>query len=89
MGDRAPWHVIFLSYPCPMCGAHPGEECVTSGGNWAFPHADRTRLANRCPRCGVVVSAEEPGQLCDRCALVRALEVERATRWERLDPDPD
>jgi hypothetical protein len=87
MERRAGWHVVFLSYPCPSCGAKPGEECITTGGRWAFPHADRTRQANRCPSCGAVVGAENPGALCDRCALVRALEVERATRYVRRDPD--
>jgi ribosomal protein S27AE len=80
--------VVFLSYPCPECGAAPGEDCTTVSGRRAgLPHAERTRHADRCPRCGVIVGAEEPGQLCERCALVRSLEIERATHWRRRDPD--
>lgn len=86
MHGRASWHLAFLAYPCPTCKAEPGEDCITTGGRWAFPHSARTRQANRCPRCGEVV-AGDPGALCDRCALVRSLEVERATRWVRRDPD--
>ena len=82
---KAPWRLVFLSYPCPTCGAAPGELCLTVGGReYAECHAERTRHAQRCPKCGAHLSAEaDPGALCDRCALVRALEIERATTWQR------
>jgi DNA-directed RNA polymerase subunit RPC12/RpoP len=84
---KAPWRLVLLSYPCPTCGAKPGEPCITTGGRVAAEHADRARNADRCPKCGIWVGAEEdPGTLCGRCALVRSLEIERATTWKRLDP---
>lgn len=85
---RSAWRLTWLSYPCPTCGAAPGEDCLTTGGNvYRDVHADRTRRGNRCPRCGVIVDADhEPGQLCARCELVRSLEVERATRYQRRNP---
>jgi ribosomal protein S27AE len=85
---KASWHVVFLTYPCPTCGAAPGEECLTAGGARSqLPHVDRARLGDRCPKCGAIVDADhEPGQLCARCELVRALETERATQYKRRDP---
>jgi ribosomal protein S27AE len=82
---KATWRLVFLSYPCPACGAAPGHVCMTTGGRpYGECHAARTRHAGRCPKCGSVVSAElDPGSLCDRCALVRSLEIERATTWKR------
>lgn len=86
--QRAVWRVVFESYPCPTCGVPAGASCRTTSGRIAgLPHAARTAMANRCPRCGVIVGREnDPGGLCDRCALVRALEVERATKWKRRHP---
>jgi len=56
---KATWRLVFLSYPCPACGAAPGQVCITTGGRpYAECHADRTRHADRCPKCGTVVSAE-------------------------------
>jgi len=80
--------LVFMSYPCPTCGVGPGVRCVTvSGAESNTPHVDRTRHATRCPKCGAIVSAElDPGKLCDRCALVRSLELERATKWKRRNP---
>lgn len=88
---RSPWTVVMLSYPCPVCGAAPGDKCVTTSGRTKSSdvHAERTRplLTNRCPKCGALTPADdEPGQLCARCELVRALEVERATTWKRNHP---
>lgn len=83
----APWRLILRSYPCPTCGAAVGEPCVTTGGRTAdIEHAERARDADRCPKCGAKLDASEPGSLCPRCRLVRALETERATKWIRLDP---
>lgn len=85
---KASWHVVFLTYPCPTCEAAPGEECFTQNGTIAQQmHAARTRQGNRCPRCGTLTPADdEPGQLCARCELLRALEVERATKYRRRFP---
>ena len=85
---KAAWRLVFQSYRCPTCGAAPGEVCVTTGGR-PYPecHAERTRNADRCPSCGTITGADtEPGALCPRCALVRSLEIERATTWKRNDP---
>jgi endogenous inhibitor of DNA gyrase (YacG/DUF329 family) len=82
---RAPWRIVWLSYPCPTCNAAPGEPCLTTGGNeYRDCHADRTRHGQRCPRCGTVVSWDDaPGTLCARCSLLRTLETERATKHRR------
>lgn len=81
------WRLVFLSYPCPTCGAAPGEVCLTTKGKPYYEcHAERTRHANRCPRCGMITGADDPGALCERCALVRSLEIERSTTWKRQDP---
>jgi DNA-directed RNA polymerase subunit RPC12/RpoP len=88
MTGRASWRAVFDTYPCPTCGAEPGEPCTTTTGRLAdIPHADRTRAASRCPRCGTITEATDPGALCPRCALVRSLEIERSTTWKRQDPD--
>ena len=81
----APWRLVFLSYPCPTCGARPGEECRTSRGYVANPpHAARTAQANRCPRCGTLLEATaDRGLLCPKHQLIRDLEVERATHHQR------
>jgi len=85
---RAPWHAMFLTYPCHTCGAEEGEECTTTNGKWAFPHAARTRAAARCRICGEVTDGPNgPESLCARHRLVRALEIERATTHKRQDPD--
>jgi ribosomal protein S27AE len=85
---RAPWRLIYLSYPCPTCDAAPGQDCRTTNGHLKHEvHADRARLGNRCPKCGTLVDADHlPDQLCARCELVRALETERASKYQRLDP---
>jgi hypothetical protein len=52
-----------------------------------MPHAGRTREGPRCPRCGVLQDWEvEVGGLCRHCALIRSLEVERATKHIRQMP---
>jgi len=81
------WRLVVMSYPCPTCDAAPGMPCMTSTGNpkWEH-HAARALDLERCPKCGAWVGAnEDPGALCNRCALVRALEIERATTWQRRD----
>lgn len=84
--SKAVWRLVFLSYPCPTCGAGPGEVCLTiTGKPYAECHAERTRHANRCPRCGQITGAEDPGALCPKCALLRSLEIERATPYRRRD----
>lgn len=83
--SKAAWRLIRMSYPCPVCGAGPGDPCMTTAGNvYTECHAERSRQATRCAKCRAILSAEaEPGDLCDRCALVRSLEVERATYHRR------
>ena len=85
---KAPWRTLFLSYPCPTCGAPPDQECRTTSGSRANPpHVARTALAARCPRCGVLLEADAaPGSLCPKHELVRRLEVERATYHQRRNP---
>lgn len=81
------WREIVESYDCPTCGAKRGERCITHTGN-EFPecHAARGGQAIRCRRCrGRLPADAEYGDLCDRCAQVRALEVERATYHVRRD----
>lgn len=74
------WRQILMSYPCPDCDAAPGQPCITTGGRQAidYVHAARSRDAMRCPKCGQRLTAEaEAGDLCDKCQLMRGLEVER------------
>lgn len=82
---RASWRLVFLTYPCPTCGAEPGHDCQTaSGHSYTDVHAARTRNGNRCPRCGQLVAYEDdPGSLCAKCQLLRSLEIERATLHRR------
>lgn len=85
---RAPWRLVYLSYPCPVCEAGPGEDCYTQTGKITRQvHADRARMGDRCPRCATLLDADhEPDQLCPRCELIRSLEVERSTHYKRRDP---
>lgn len=82
---RASWRLVFLTYPCPTCGALPGQDCVTRTGRvYADVHGARTQHGTRCPRCGTTLAhEEEPGTLCAKCALLRRLEIERATKHRR------
>jgi hypothetical protein len=78
--EKAQWKKVRLSYPCVVCNASPGEPCYTSTGNpKSEVHAERGRDVDRCPKCGTRLPADyDPGELCDRCKQVRALEIERA-----------
>lgn len=82
---RAAWRIVFLTYPCPTCGAAPTEDCLTASGKiYNDVHAERTRHAQRCPRCGTLIAADdEPGSYCAKCSLLRQLEIERATYHRR------
>ena len=80
------WRLILRSYPCDTCGAAPGGPCLTPSGNHTQEHAARARLVHRCPKCGARVDADEPGELCPRCVLLRDLNTERATTWKRHHP---
>lgn len=86
--QRAAWRQVFLGYPCPRCGAGKGEDCRSdSGKRQQMVHASRTHTADRCPRCGQHVGIDgEPGTYCQRCALLRQLEIERVTKHLRVDP---
>lgn len=83
---RAAWRAVYLTYPCPSCGADPGADCTTSSGKRAdVVHAGRTQHSARCPRCSDVLAADdEPGALCQRCRLLRSLEIERVTKHRRV-----
>jgi len=85
---RASWRLVFLTYPCPYCGAEPGDPCVTKTGKpWGDVHAARTDHGTRCPRCGTILAHdEEPGTLCTKCQLLRRLEIERVTHHRRRTP---
>lgn len=83
--EKAPWHLTILSYPCPDCGAGPGQNCVTANGNpKTEEHVARARNGARCPKCNTRLGADSlPDDLCDKCALLRSLNVERATVYRR------
>jgi hypothetical protein len=85
---KTAWRAVFLTYPCPTCGQAPGQWCRTRSGKPAeLPHMARGRVGVRCPVCHALLDdGAEHGDLCPRCQLVRALEVERATTWPRRDP---
>lgn len=79
-----PWHLILRSYPCESCGAGPGQQCVTESGRPTMEHAARQHLVGRCPRCATWMDADHAiGTLCDRCKLLRSLEIERHTTHRR------
>lgn len=86
--NRAGWRVVFESFPCPTCGAAPGEPCATSTGNRKTDtHVERGQAADRCPKCRTRLAFDaEPGDLCGRCELLRNLETERATTYRRKGP---
>lgn len=86
--ERPNWRAVIESYPCDTCGAEPGEPCRTISGTKANPpHVARTRPANRCHKCGTMLAADaEPGTLCPKHALLRSLEIERATHYRRRTP---
>lgn len=46
---RAPmvrWREVVQSYPCEVCGAGPGDRCITYSGVEKYEaHAARSRLA--------------------------------------------
>lgn len=83
------WRDIVNSFPCETCNAGPGEVCRTITGNRKNePHAPRAYLAARnadkCHKCGDRLPAEsDPGDTCGRCRLIRRMEIERATTWQR------
>ena len=82
------WREVSLSYPCPVCNASPGANCMTASGHKKYEaHADRGREADRCEKCrGKLLADQLPGELCPRCLQVRNLEVERATYHVRRYP---
>lgn len=79
------WRAIQQSFPCKECGAPPGEPCRTKNGHLKYEcHAIRWEGADRCHKCGDRLAADqEPGELCERCKLIRHLEIERATKYQR------
>lgn len=80
------WLAAILTYPCTRCGAKAGQRCRTAaGGATVTPHAVRGQERRRCRHCQVVLPNDQDlaEVLCSRCALVRALEVERASHYRR------
>lgn len=89
MNEQSPaaWKAILLSYPCDSCGAPAGQPCITRNGNRydAF-HVARGRAGSRCSKCGTrLPSTLDHGSLCDYCAHIRALELERISHYRRTD----
>lgn len=84
MGIPVEWRRILLGHPCPACNAKPGEKCrnLKTGAPVREFHAARANMPNRCRICGARLPADdpEPGGLCERCLLVRSLELERMRR---------
>lgn len=59
-----PW----LDVACPICPAQPGEQCHTDAGVvLVYPHAERTRLAERLGTCPDCLSVEK----VDKAGLIR------------------
>lgn len=88
--DKAAWRIALESYPCQKCNAPAGSPCRNLRTGWPVHniHAARTNDAGRCQKCGIRIEADRvmaADALCARCALVRALEVERATKYRRTD----
>lgn len=84
--ERPWWVAILESYPCPTCGALAGHRCRTGSGQVApTPHADRAREADRCTKCGRRLEPGHGDTLCDYCAAIRRLELERFHHHRRLD----
>jgi hypothetical protein len=87
---RSGWRRIYESYACTYCGAGPGQRClslVTKKPTMTI-HMARVNAADRCAKCGTGMDADrvtEGANLCPRCALVRSLEVERATVHRRSE----
>jgi hypothetical protein len=81
--QRAGWRRVLLSYPCPTCGAGPGDDCETSTGNRKFEcHVSRSDAAERCRDCHTRLGADDVDQGADRCPhcqLVHQLITERHT----------
>jgi hypothetical protein len=79
------WLAAVMSYPCPTCEAEPNHPCITRNGTTASPpHIARGHQRPRCVVCQVLLpQGDMEGMLCDRCALVRSLELERMTRHQR------
>lgn len=78
------WRTVIESFPCPKCNAKAGEPCRTQKGAKTSPHAMRGTGADRCPKCNERLPSDaEPWELCDRCRLIRHLEIERATTYRR------
>jgi hypothetical protein len=79
------WRAIMETYDCPTCNAKAGHHCTTTGGKVRYEcHVARALDADRCPKCGSRLAAlAVPGDLCDRCQMVRNLEIERASVWVR------
>jgi len=58
---------LFLTVPCPTCGAGDGEDCPGESAHWARRSAARARaalpkrgpLSRPCPSCGAAA-----GQKC-------------------------
>ncbi len=65
-----------LDYPCPFCGAKPGELCSTAKGVDTYEHTARLILRN-------LVEADRPP---DRSDTSRTAQLARKLRLRRPSP---
>lgn len=44
---------------CPRCGASKSKPCVSVGGNWSYPHAERSNIVLEAWRLGYADGVEQ------------------------------
>lgn len=79
-GQKASWNVVLLSYPCRVCGAPPGQPCITLTGrvkrtevhtDRSYQASDRHWVAGDIPECApsCVHCGDDPppSMVCAQC----------------------